>query len=124
MGAGDTTIYAQWRYILTSTHSCTYDAAVDVTGYDTLTVTLNPCGTHSVSGGGYSNTFFTYVEVGSSSGQNDLGYDWTWTINQGITVTVDVSAYSTVYLTAGVGGSNDAGAAWQCTNCTVTIQKY
>lgn len=124
MGAGNTTIYAQWRYILTTTHQCPYNSAVDVSGSNTITVTLNPCGEHFALGGWYSNAYFTSVSVGSSSNQNDLGEDWTWTMNAGASITVDVSAYSTVYVHAGVRCSNDNGESWQCANCTVTIQRY
>lgn len=37
------------------------------------------------------------------------------------TTTIDITGCSYVNVQAGVSGSNDAGAHWECHNCTITI---
>lgn len=126
MDASDTTVYAKWNLPASTTkYNCTYSGAVNVAGYDTLTVTITSCGNHITAWGTESVTNHSSLSIGTTSGSSNLKYGYHQICNEGMTATIDVSAYSTVYVGAAVTvESYPSGAKSTCSNCTVTIKRY
>lgn len=117
------TIYAQWvKSPVTYTFTTPYLNSIDVTGYDTITVTIQTCGNDTANGQFYANEYWYLIRVGSASGLSDLGRNYNPGANRGASVTANVSNYSTVYIDASSGGdSSESGAHWTCHSCTVII---
>jgi uncharacterized repeat protein (TIGR02543 family) len=134
IGSSNTTVYAHWQLTpitLRMNESLPCDVTLATTaynnqGYHHMKIEFHNCGNHTVSGGEYSNSYGTSIYVKQSNGSmafgsNLTGSVFTWNRNYSGTTTIDITGCSYVNVQAGVSGSNDAGAHWECHNCTITI---
>lgn len=134
IGSSNTTVYAHWQLTpitLRMNESLPCDVTLATTaynnqGYHHMKIEFHNCGNHTASGGEYSNSYGTSIYVKQSNGSmafgsNLTGSVFTWNRNYSGTTTIDITGCSYVNVQAGVSGSNDAGAHWECHNCTITI---
>lgn len=123
MNTSDITVYAKWNKPATTyTYATPCSKAIDVTGYDTITVTVQTCG-GDVTGGQFAANVYTYsARIGTSENAGNLGTGYSATANTGASTSANVSNYSTVYIYGGAGGYNTSnGAQWSCSNCRVIV---
>ena len=114
-----------WRRLpvtIVSNAYTTYVNTINCAGYSKITVQLHNCGTHTASGQFHGNRYFHNITVKSTaSSPTKLAYTYSWDINWSGSATANISGYSSVYVNAGVDGSNDDGSRWTCKKCQVSI---
>lgn len=134
IGNSNVTVYAHWQLTpvtLRMNQSLPCDVTLDTgaynnRGYHHMKIEFHNCGNHTANGGEYSNSYGTSIYVKQSNGSSAFGSNltgsvFTWDRNYSGTTTIDITGCSYVNVQAGVSGSNDAGAHWECHNCTITI---